>query len=235
MKADYLFHADAIEGSVDEPLFGVALNDKVGHCGLSYEVVDKNNAKIIHLGFHNKLLYQSAFDDLHWWVRPSMHSFQLEALAPLCEVIHRKHQNGDLFLAYGLRYDEYATIQMDGKLEYGRNGTGLTCATFILTIFHSCGIDLIDLENWNPRSDDDSFFNYIKSIFADLRCRNKYQISEEHANSQLGDIGMKRFRPEEVAVSTALYDGGAAPSERIQSEAAAVKEYILQQSGKRPK
>ena len=59
MKADYLFHADAIEGSVDEPLFGVALNDKVGHCGLSYEVVDKNNAKIIHLGFRTILFIGS--------------------------------------------------------------------------------------------------------------------------------------------------------------------------------
>lgn len=227
---NYLFHVDELKGSKEEPLIGVVLNDKVRHCGLSYDVIDKLNAKIIDLGFHNDLNYRNSFDDLNWWIKPSIHPIQMAALVPLCEVIHEKQQSGDLFLAYGLRYDEYATIQMDGKLEYGKNGTGLTCATFILTIFHSCGIDLVDLSDWEPRIDDDGFFAYIKGIFKDAQYRQYYKISPEHADKQITDKDMKRVRPEEVAVSTVLYNGVAAPKDKIRSEAANLKAYIIESS-----
>jgi hypothetical protein len=75
-------------------------------------------------------------------------------------------------------------------------GKGLTCASFVLTIFHQSGIDLLDTQAWQIRADD---IEWQTRVVHDLR-RDGYT---DHADAAEQYIGAFRFRPEEVAAAAA--------------------------------
>jgi hypothetical protein len=79
---------------------------------------------------------------------------------------------------------------------YGAGKLGLTCSSYILALFNSVGIDLVDYGDWPIRPGDDKWMEY---------CINRMEMPPEHAQ-MIRDEGTKipRYKPLEVAGSAAI-------------------------------
>ncbi|WP_314242571.1 hypothetical protein [Empedobacter tilapiae] len=111
----------------------------------------------------------------------------LKQIAPICEVILENKTT----VPYNITFHSTKFNQFDGSLELHENDYGLTCSTFIMSIFESIGITLIDIENWNYRDSDKEWQQKVVDYLL------KYK-DESQANFAKQNIGCFRFRPEEV-------------------------------------
>lgn len=232
MKAEYVYGINEIPIDPGELCVGVVLSYGIEHdqmhCGLSYDVHSVDDAKVLHLGFQNDLNRDENLQAFSLWIKPNISPFQLDAFGVYCEAVWQRFLSGEMEIVYGLRYDEYAQIQQDGMLVLGEKNTGFTCATFILTLFHMCGHDLIDIETWTSRETDKKWQEGIVGILKVLadKAHKKYRVTQDQVALQQGAIGCKRYRPEDVAAASALYDATPATCEQIQAAANQIYEYI---------
>lgn len=67
---------------------------------------------------------------------------------------------------------------------------GLTCATFVLAVFRTVGIELVDVPLWPARPED---HEWIDRVAAQIRA-----VDPGHADAVAGDGLCARFRPTEV-------------------------------------
>lgn len=173
------------------------------HCGLAFNL-DKDQ-QVVHLATHNRLICDSGLSDFQCIIKPTLPVYVQESFVALCEVVRDEINAGAISIPYGFTYDEYASITPEGQLILSSNEIGLTCATFVLTLFHSCGFDLVDVMNWPARDEDRKWYDNIFSLFEALSSR--LSISSSHLEKLKSQRYGPRFRPEEVAVSSALYEG----------------------------
>ena len=170
-KESYIYHLPATFDGEDFKIGIVLSLDKDHnqfHCGLSFDMA--NGIHILHLKSHKKLFYNEDWSDFRCIVKPSIHPLRLDAMIPLCYLIRDKIGDEDSQVPYGFYYDEYASYDLgSGVLSLGCHESGLTCATFVMTLFHSIGIDLIDIENWTKRPEDDDWETRIKRLFSSYK------------------------------------------------------------------
>ena len=171
------------------------------HCGLSFDL--NNNAKVLHLKRHNSLACDNNLDLFRCWIRPNIHKLRQEQVSAFCNVIINRGLNFN-DIPYGFSYDGTAYFDNTGSLFHSANCSGYTCGTFVLTIFHSLGLDLIDISAWPSREEDIPWQKRILDMFA--RYAGYFGILENQLLRLGNEIGCPRYRPEEVAVSSALYN-----------------------------
>ncbi len=158
--------------------------------------VDGDAARVVHLAFHHNLLDEVA-DETWGWVEPALLGETLQVVGAFARRIHRAHRDGRL--PYALRLD-VTRFDAVGRLLLGPTEHGLTCATFVLEVFRSAGVDLLDLDSWANRSpnriaEDDAA---QRALVERLELRDP-----AHAAAVDSEVGCFRFRPEEVAAATA--------------------------------
>lgn len=195
------------------------------HCGLSFDL--NNNAKVLHLERHNSLACDNNLDSFRCWIRPNIHKLRQEQVSAFCNVIINRGLNFN-DIPYGFSYDGTAYFDNTGSLFHSANCSGYTCGTFVLTIFHSLGLDLIDISAWPSREEDIPWQKRILYMFA--RCAGYFGISNHHLLRLANEIGCPRYRPEEVAVSSALYDqhnGTPANCQSIITEGGLLNTYMM--------
>ncbi len=111
-------------------------------------------------------------------------------------------QNKEKSIPYGFIYSGASVFNGDLKFK-DQEGAGLTCATFLLAFFSELGHDLIDIESWQSREDDETWQKYILSQLSSALGEAKSKLMES-------DIGVAyRFRPEEVVGSYGGFEGDA--------------------------
>lgn len=229
-KEEYVYHLPtSFDG--DDFLIGVVISlDKdydQFHCGLSFDL--KNGVHILHLKSHKRLYYNEDWGVFQCYIKPNIHPLRQEAIIPLCYLIRDKIEDEDSQVPYGFNYDEYAFYDLgSGMLHLGSHESGLTCATFVMTLFHSIGIDLIDLSNWPKRPEDDDWEGRTKRLLSQYKVQ--VNMSKEHLERLKYEVltGCPRYRPEEVAVSSALYSNQSAPTEDIRAAGARLHRYMYE-------
>lgn len=225
-KESYVCHLPLHKGETDT-LIGVVVNlnkdRKQFHCGLAFRMGEGFN--ILHLAHHNDLECDNGCDNFQVFVIPSIPRDLQIPFIQMCRAIKDDVDEGHKNVAYGLSYDEFA-IYADGKLNLAGNEIGLTCATYVLTLFHSVGIDLVDIHNWPAREDDRSWFERVKKLFGIYRIKIYLGMTKDHQTKILNEGFGPRFRPEEVAVSSALYKGGPADTQLIWDHGARLHHYM---------
>lgn len=228
MKAAYVFNVDEIpQGSK----VGVVINinrrwNKQRHCGIAYNLHE--SPQILHLATHNEVECKEGLTDFLCWVSPEMHETLQEAFCGYLEKLGEAVKAGNKNIPYGFLYDEYARITPDGTLILNGQECGLTCATFVLTLFNSIGVQLVDLNSWPPREEDKLWFIQILEMFV-KHFLSKNRMSLEHFKRLLCEIGCPRFRPEEIAVSSALHNQQtAASTDEIQQAGSGLLDYLLE-------
>lgn len=172
------------------------------HCGVAFNL--GTNQQAIHLATHNNLTHDDTLNGFNCIIKPNIHPILQDSMVSLCEALRDDILDGNNKVPYGFLYDDYAIIESDGKLRLTEREIGFTCATYVLTLFHSCGFDLVDIDNWPPREEDRTWFENIINIFR--RFASFLGIDPDHLKKMESQTNVPRFRPEEVAVSSALFN-----------------------------
>jgi hypothetical protein len=89
------------------------------------------------------------------------------------------------------------TFAPTGELKLGGTERGLTCATFVLAVLRSVGVELVELNSWRPRESDAPFLEWVIGAL-------QGRARPEHVDGVSGERHCSRFRPTEVAASTAF-------------------------------
>ncbi|HCE56607.1 MAG TPA: hypothetical protein DER09_02140 [Prolixibacteraceae bacterium] len=119
-----------------------------------------------------------------------------KAIIPYFILVHELNADS---IPYAILYNSTKFLE-SGKLDIGEGEFGLTCATFVLAIFRSKGINLLDTGTWFNRIEDKEFFNTIYYILKD-------KIKPEHESHLISNKNCVRFRPEEVSASSTIFNG----------------------------
>lgn len=227
MKANYVYDVEDVPQSDDFQIGIVVSLDKRHkqmHCGVVYDLMSSIN--ILHLKTHKKPKHDTEWGDFLCVVKPCLSVLEQELLIPYFDAIKESIREGHHIIPYGFRYLEFATIDSQGQLTLGAHGSGLTCATYVLTLFHSNGFDLIDISNWPSREEDNKWYNGIIYLF--FRFADVLGFSGKNLVKLMEEKGCPRIRPEEAAVSLALYNNSPAQTQTIRQEGNQLKEYIYE-------
>lgn len=124
---------------------------------------------------------------------------QVEEIVSFIKTVWKKNQNN---VPYGIGSDNFAAFfDGEGHVANRNPGTGLTCATFLMSVFASQLYPVIDEKTWQSRADDKDWQERVLSWLA------RYPELAEHVAEQRKSVGVAyRYRPEEVAACSAMYD-----------------------------
>lgn len=225
MKAPYVYDIEEIPDQ-DDCQLGVVVSRSGRqqlHCGLAFDI--NKSLKIIHMANFKDVEFKEDWGDFKVFIKTSLDTFNQELLLPYFDAVFQSIAEGKTKIPYAFGYEDFATITPKGEVNFGVNGIGLTCSTFVLSLFHTNGYDVVDLEHWDPREEDKHWQIKILNYFYDNR--GFYRISMNFLQKMWEQFGCPRFRPEETAVSTALYNDGPAETQKIWDEGKELRDYIF--------
>lgn len=166
------------------------------HIGILHRTKDKP-PKLLHLEWHCRLKNDSAIPEkLTIWVAAAVPSRRQRQVATYCRRIWQMNAKGGV--PYGFSppnesFDPETATFLKGPTQFG-----LTCASFVLAVFHAAGVPLIEYTTWPADRPGDR--EWQEKILTYL----EHRAEPEHINHVRSEIGAVRFRPEEVAASVAL-------------------------------
>lgn len=174
------------------------------HVALIYR---SHNSKhmLLHLGWHNKLYHEDWDGNYHWLELSGLDREVQETFADWAVLVADASPGTpipySIIFRPGRNFDSY------GRFIDQNDASGLTCATFLLGLFSDYDLPLIDISSWpNSRHGD---FTWIRKILRALR--NQINFNRLPAWNWLEQVRnrhrLKRFRPEEVFVTAALFSG----------------------------
>ena len=170
---------------------------KQQHIGFLF--IDENfDVQFLHLAWHFNLIKEPPNKNYIWLDIP-LDPFNKVHLATVCASIFKSSQEGKL-IPYGISIDGTGFAK-DGSFISQDKHAGLTCATFVIQVFHSQGYPVIDFEKWQYREEDKTWQVKILQLLEKI-------VDSDHINYQYAKIekGTVRFKPEEVAAAAALSD-----------------------------
>ena len=153
----------------------------------------REGVRLLHLAFHF-LLSSDVAHDGYSWIEPRLSEALQRRVAAMCEHVWDLHGGAqDVPYAFRLLKRSFP----EGKLLLGPTEYGLTCATFVIAVFRGAGIELVDVETWEPRSGDDIGFSALLKVL-------ERHADKEHTDFVRTEAGCALFRPAEVAAATAM-------------------------------
>jgi hypothetical protein len=163
--------------------------------GLHTGIMHRKNGgtfSLLHLRWHLDVAEEPPSTN-YGWATPKLHSSRQRSVAALCRHIAKIYPAQGL--PYALAYDkELKFNKADGKLLTGKGGRGFTCATFVLAVFESCGVSLLELTTWPPRPSDRTWQEFVIE-----ELRKTPTADASHVEGVTQEIGCLRYQPDEVA------------------------------------
>jgi hypothetical protein len=128
----------------------------------------------------------------------------------ICRLIHDRHlgrnASEEYRIPYAFRHGGNTRFNRAGELMLS-DGLGLTCSTFVMTVFQSVEFPLVNFEGWQRRADDDARHEQLLEM---MRCGiPESQIAPappEHVARVKAELPCTRVRPEEAAATALLND-----------------------------
>ncbi|HAS6964510.1 TPA: hypothetical protein I7303_10645 [Vibrio parahaemolyticus] len=157
---------------------------------------------LLHVGDHKQNLLEAPSSKYTWLdLGEDFHPIRKQVI--LAHIQHIALENRDTDIRYGLDHAVYCLDPETGKLNSNYDSSiGFTCATFVVEVFLSCGVKLIDWDSW-PSADEvhTSFQKKVYSYLEYLHSQNPERVTIEYLKAQQGNIGKSRFLPQEIAAS----------------------------------
>jgi hypothetical protein len=187
------------------PIVAIAVQTTGGHnthVGMAYRGDDETDRLgLLHLAFHCLLEVEPPPPGGSYRLLvPNRPRAVSEAVATRCRATARSRPE----LRHGFLKQRDAYIDGEGKF-FVEDDRGLNCSSFVLVVFGSVGVELVDEGSWKPREDDEHRF---RGLWCQLlgSVRNRYgnnpnlrQIREGHVRKIAPDVTAVRVRPEETA------------------------------------
>lgn len=164
------------------------------HAGILH-AADGNEPEMLHLAWHHQLRNDSP-PQTYLWIQPAFDKSRLRQVAAMCRRIFRTNSSHGLPYGFGTPNDVFDP--RTGEYLIDGSQYGLTCASFVLAVFHVTGLPLADYTTWpQGRPDDRPWQQFIVNALS--RCSSH----QGHLDRIRKDIGAVRFHPSEVAASAA--------------------------------
>jgi hypothetical protein len=160
------------------------------HVGIFHKDESINEIRLLHLWWHNKLK-NSLPRPTYAWVIPSISLRRARQVAALCRKVFRQNSAGIPY-AFSTASDCFDTET--GAFLIGPGHHGLTCASFVLAVFHTAGLPLVDYKTWPRERNGDKEWQEL--IIEQL---TRDGASLEHIRAIESELGAVRYRPEDVA------------------------------------
>jgi len=195
------------------------------HSGLLIRFPDDPIVYLLHLQTDNLKLNDSAGCPTQClWGTPDLPEDRLTDIA--VKAILVQDVNKDSRIPYGFSVPGGFFDNETGKIILSQNNIGLTCATFILAVFHMARIQLIDYASWHKREGDrtaqEELADHIEKQAAATG------ISKDGIKAIKGQINGIRYRPEEV-VAAAITSSEINTMAKLEPLGKKIVEKILQQ------
>jgi hypothetical protein len=148
----------------------------------------------LHFEDHRKLSDHAPTID-YLWVLSGLHPANQKVVAELCKDISLKNAADPMQIPYGFRFDGNY-FDVTGSFIGHFTDNGLTCATFILAVFRTLSLELLDVSEWPLAGDvEDNFFQFRMT-------QNLAFRGDEIRKALENQHGSPRFRPEQVAAGS---------------------------------
>lgn len=160
------------------------------HLGLLHAEGVLNEVRLAHLAWHNQLR-NGLPKDAYLWIDPPIPTRRARQVAARCRQILRGNARG---IPYAFSTPNDCFDLETGAFLFGPSRVGLTCASFVLAVFESAGVCLIDHTRWPQGRPGDREWQeaIIQQLVED-------GAEEEHIAFIKREIGAVRYRPEDVA------------------------------------
>lgn len=182
------FPKDKLAVAVTHGAFG-------NHIGIAFHSA-KEGVKLLHLASHINLRTDDFSEELpKKWVSsvvdlPASVSIQMVAIVrSLAKRLPHINYGINVIAAAG-------SFDSTGRYKAPKGSDGLTCATFVSTIFHDFRLPLIQEETWLPSPENAQW-----GIMVYEWLRDKCNADEAHLEAVRQNINGLRVRPDEVAAA----------------------------------
>lgn len=166
------------------------------HIGILHRE-EGGNPRVLHLAWHCRLLNDEPVPTyFSIWIAPPIHPERLRQLSALCRKIWKANQENRI--PYAFSNPEGAFDSETARIVLGPTRFGLTCASFVLAVFHFAGLRLVKLDSWPTNRPGDR--EWQESIIAKLQ----RWATQEHIDHVRNEVGVARYRPEEVGAAAAV-------------------------------
>ncbi|MDC2858641.1 hypothetical protein [Delftia sp. DT-2] len=178
-------------------------NPKQRHVAIIYKR-DDNGFGLIHLGWHNYFLHQRWDEEYHWVVLPGLDIEQQELFVDWAKLVCMKEP--DHPIPYSILFRPDGNFDSSGCFISSNDGSGLTCATFVLALFSDFGIPIAEHTTWPVgRENDVSWMNNILDSLSEYVKSRYPEYLPSIAIQRLQAKALRRFRPEDVVACAGLY------------------------------
>lgn len=169
------------------------LNSNWTHVGFLYRT-EGSDAYVLHLWGHRRLLHEPPREG-QLCVLCKIEPVRLPSLAAFARRLYRK--NKDHGIPYAFSSPEQDWFSAEGSLLLGPERLGLTCANFVLALYHAVGLPLVQLDTWPVRESDSAWQQSVLDEWAPAIAEKK-QKTQEHFAQVRNEIGTVRCRPAEI-------------------------------------
>jgi len=184
------------------PYIAVAVKNNGSHIGILYRI-NNGDARLLHLGWHHWLLDDESIRDGYAWA--ACEGFSEDEGRDFASWLQKIYKLNNGRIPYGINYWPGAHFDENGVFTPSRNGLGLTCATFVMSLFEAHSYPIINTGSWEKREDDQQWFQDVIERLKDPS--QTPAASPEHIDAQINSMGSAvRFRPLEVAAAASIYD-----------------------------
>lgn len=163
------------------------------HIGMLFRPSESEAPRHLHLAWH-----QSLNNDLPQgpglWIHPAVPERRLPQVASICRLVWRNNSNG---IPYGFSQPNDECFDSEtARYLLGPTQHGLTCASFVLAVFHRAGLPLVNCATWPTGRDEDIIW---QEFIVKMMSHPNSHATPEHIKAVKDDVGSTRYRPEEVA------------------------------------
>jgi hypothetical protein len=168
------------------------------HVGIIHKS-DSSNHKFLHLAWHLQL----ENDDLNvpYRVFVNIPEARARQVAAYCRLVWERNAHDGIPYAFSAPNDAFDPESASFLLSSTR--VGLTCASFVLAVFHAVGLRLADYSTWLPRESDTAWQTEVISYMV------KSGADPRHIESVTKEVGSIRFRPAEVVAAAEVFPPSA--------------------------
>ena len=144
------------------------------------------------------------------FVTPALEPEEIHDVRMMCQLIHERQNSRDpskeYRIPYAFRYTNKARInRATGEVQLV-DGLGMSCSTFVLAVFQSVEIRLVDMATWKARADDITRHEQLLQKMRDGIPDFADPAPPAHIALVARETTCLRVRPEEVAATGMIND-----------------------------
>jgi len=185
--AEFSFTKDQLAVAVTKGAFG-------SHVGIVFHSAQEG-VRLLHLASHLRLLsddFSSPSSSAYVAAVVKIPPVASKTMVAIVRSVAKRQPR----IEYGINVKSaLGSFDSSGRYKAPKGSDGLTCATFVSTIFHDCRIPLIQLETWEPQPENELWGRQVCQFLREQR------VDEEHVKAVEKNISGLRVRPEEVAAA----------------------------------